>query len=178
MPEAFHFLRPWWLLALLPAALFLWLILRREHGERRWEKTIAPHLLKHLLVGRDDRRAFRPAYLVTAVLALGIVGAAGPTWRREPPPFTQDQAPLVIALDVSQSMAGTDIKPSRLERAKQKIRDLLTARAGARTGLIAYAGTAHLVMPPTDDPAVIEPFLAALSVEPDAGRRQERRRGA
>ena len=70
----------------------------------------------------------------------------------------------MIALDVSQSMAGTDIKPSRLERAKQKIRDLLTARAGARTGLIAYAGTAHLVMPPTDDPAVIEPFLAALSV--------------
>jgi Ca-activated chloride channel family protein len=60
-------------------------------------------------------------------------------------------------------MAGTDIKPSRLERAKQKVRDLLAARTGARTGLIAYAGTAHLVMPPTDDPAVIEPFLAALA---------------
>jgi Ca-activated chloride channel family protein len=164
MPElAFHFLRPWWLLALLPAALFLWLVLRREREGRRWEHAIAPHLLKHLLVGGGDSRAFRPAYLVTAVLAFAIVGAAGPTWRREPPPFTQDRAPLVIALDVSQSMAGTDLKPSRLERAKQKVRDLLAARGGARTGLVAYAGTAHLVMPSTDDPAVIEPFLAALA---------------
>ena len=59
-------------------------------------------------------------------------------------------------------MDQADVAPTRLERAKQKIRDLLGARAGARSGLIAYAGTAHLVMPLTDDRSVIEPFLAAL----------------
>jgi Ca-activated chloride channel family protein len=69
----------------------------------------------------------------------------------------------MIALAVTSSMTTQDIAPSRLERGKQKIRDLLAARAGARTGLIAYAGTAHLVMPLTDDRAVIEPFLAALA---------------
>ena len=60
-------------------------------------------------------------------------------------------------------MDQADVAPTRLERAKQKIRDLLGARAGARSGLIAYAGTAHLVMPLTDDRSVIEPFLAALA---------------
>src|SRR4029078_12884133 len=74
-----------------------------------------------------------------------------------------DKAPLMVVLAVGSSMNGTDVAPSRLERAQQKIGDLLRARAGARTGLIAYAGTAHLVMPPTDDRSVIEPFLAALA---------------
>ena len=71
----------------------------------------------------------------------------------------------MIALSVAPTMGQTDVAPSRLERAKQKVRDLLAARAGARTGLIAYSGTAHLVMPMTEDRAVIEPFLAALTPE-------------
>src|SRR5262249_14599275 len=67
------------------------------------------------------------------------------------------------ALSVAPSMAEHDVPPSRLERAKQKVRDLLAARAGARTGLIAYSGTAHLGMPMTDDRAGIGPFLGALT---------------
>jgi Ca-activated chloride channel homolog len=166
MPEAaavsLHFLRPWWLLALLPTALLVALILRRERAEVKWSGTIAPHLLKHLVVSPQGRWHIRPIWLVAAALALAILALAGPTWRREMPPFVEDKAPLMVVLDVSASMGQTDVAPSRLERAKQKIRDLLSARSGARTGLIAYAGTAHLVMPLTDDPAVIEPFLAAL----------------
>jgi Ca-activated chloride channel family protein len=96
-------------------------------------------------------------------MTLGIIALSGPTWRRELPPFVEDRAPLMIALSLSSSMTETDVAPSRLERAKQKIRDLLAARAGARAGLVAYAATSHLVMPLTDDRAVIEPFLAALA---------------
>ena len=80
----------------------------------------------------------------------------------------------MIVLALSTSMDQADVAPTRLERAKQKIRDLLGVRAGARSGLIAYAGTAHLVMPLTDDRSVIEPFLAAPRDRPDAGRRKER----
>src|SRR5262245_29250472 len=52
MPDAtaFHFLRPWWLLALVPTALLLALILRRERPEVQWSGVIAPHLLRHLIV--------------------------------------------------------------------------------------------------------------------------------
>lgn len=161
--SAFHFLRPWWLVALLPLAVMLALIVRRQRPDVQWAAIIAPHLLKHLVVEPSRRRVVRPVYLVALGLTLGIVALAGPTWRRELPPFVEDKAPLMIALDVSSSMSQTDVAPSRLERAKQKIRDLLSARAGARTGLIAYAGSAHLVMPLTDDRSVIEPFLSALS---------------
>src|SRR5262245_41308826 len=163
MLEAFHFLRPWWLLAMVPTALLLALILRRERAEVQWGGVIAPHLLKHLVETPPGRWRIRPAWLVASGLALAIVALAGPSWRRELPPFVEDKAPLMIALDVSASMGQPDVAPTRLERAKQKIRDFLAARAGARTGLIAYAGTAHLVMPLTDDRAVLEPFLAALA---------------
>ena len=166
MPEAgaayFHFLRPLWLLALVPVAVVLALLLHRQGTRKRWGNVIAPHLLAYLIVA-PRRWMPNPAYLVAAGLALASVALAGPTWRREMPPFVEDKAPLMIALAVATSMATPDVAPSRLERAKQKISDLMAARTGARTGLIAYAGSAHLVMPMTDDSGVIRPFLAALS---------------
>ncbi len=166
MPDAavpFHFLRPLWLLALLPVAAIFILAFRRESIEAQWGGVVARHLLKHLIVQPGKARAFNPLYLVASGLVVAIIALAGPTWERELPPFVEDTSPLMIVLAVSSSMDGTDVAPSRLERAKQKINDLLVARARARTGLVAYAGTAHLVMPLTDDRAVIEPFLAALT---------------
>jgi len=62
-------------------------------------------------------------------------------------------------------MLSTDVAPSRLERAKQKILDLISTRTGARTALIAYAGSAHRVAPLTEDPEVLKPFLEGLSPE-------------
>jgi Ca-activated chloride channel homolog len=60
-------------------------------------------------------------------------------------------------------MLAQDIQPSRLERAAQKIRDLLAERPGTRTALVAYAGSAHLVMPLTRDAELIARFAAELS---------------
>jgi len=167
MPDSlvlpFHLLRPLWLLALIPVAAIFAVLQWRRSARTQWGGVIAPHLLNHLIVQPGGSRSVNPLYLVGTGMALGIVALAGPTWRRELPPFVEDKAPLMIALSVASSMNLTDVAPSRLERAKQKIRDLLAARAGARTGLVAYAGTAHLVMPLTDDRSVIEPFLAALA---------------
>jgi len=167
MPDSvamsFHLLRPLWLVALLPVAAIFALLQWQHSARAQWGGVIAPHLLDHLIVQPDGSRSVNPLYLVAGGMVLGIVALSGPTWRREIPPFVEDKAPLMIALSVASSMNQTDVAPSRLERARQKIRDLLAARAGARTGLVAYAGTAHLVMPLTDDRSVIEPFLAALA---------------
>jgi Ca-activated chloride channel family protein len=160
---SFHFLRPLWLLGLIPLAIAVAVLLRRQDVRAQWGGVIAPHLLTHLIVRPGRGRHVDPVYLVATAMMLGIIGLSGPTWRRELPPFVEDKAPLMIALAVGSSMNETDVAPSRLERAKQKVRDLLAARAGARTGLVAFAGTAHLVMPPTDDRSVLEPFLAALA---------------
>lgn len=158
----FHFLRPLWLLG-LPAALLLYLGVRLHLGpDRRWRGVIAPHLLKHLKVAGGDAAWFRPIHLVTLAIALGSLSLAGPAWERERTPFSEDLAPLVIAIDLSQGMDAIDVPPTRLERAKQKARDLLTLRRGARTGLLVYAGTAHMVLPFTDDPSALETFVTAL----------------
>jgi Ca-activated chloride channel family protein len=170
--ELFHFLRPSWLLLLLPGALIIVSILRRQDPMRSWRAVIAPELLEHLAIRKEQRRSrLRPVYLLAFLWFTGIVAMAGPSWEKEPTPFTEDQAALFIVLKVTPEMLAEDIQPSRLQRSVQKISDLLALRPGSKTGLIAYAGSAHLVMPLTSDPDIISYFAAELvpDVMPEAG---------
>jgi Ca-activated chloride channel family protein len=165
MEQGFHFIRPLWLLLLPMGPLLLWWWGRRNDPLQRWKGMIAPHLLAHLVVGDGERWRPRPIHLVCAVLILGSIACAGPTWELESPPFAEDRAPLVVAMDLSAAMNAMDVSPTRLERAKQKVRDLMVLRAGGRTGLIVYTSSAHMVLPPTDDAALMEMFLSALSTD-------------
>lgn len=158
-----HFIRPLWLLLILPASLLPWAWQRQRGGMQRLRAVFAPHLLKHLVVRPQDQQRLRPVWLLGALLALGAVTAAGPTWELDRPPFLEDQAPLILAVDLSPSMDAGDVAPSRLEAVQNKLRDLLQRRSGARTALLVYAGTAHLVLPPTDDPELLETYIQALS---------------
>jgi Ca-activated chloride channel family protein len=161
-PSAFHFLRPEWLWLALPSALVVFLLLRRDDPVRPFRGIVAPHLLPHLLVGVKRGFHVQPVHLLAAFLAIATLALAGPTWQREAPPFALDRAALVIALDLSHGMDATDVQPTRLERAKQKLRDLLALREGSRSALVAYAGTAHTVLPLTDDRKILETYLEAL----------------
>ena len=163
--EQFHFLRPFWLLV-IPLAIWLHLRLRRAFSAALvWKSVIAPHLLDSLTVGGREARRIRPYQLMTAALVLAAIALAGPTWQREITPFTEDRAQLIVALELTPTMLGVDQPPSRLERAKQKLRDLLERRKGARTAVIGYAGSAHAVLPLTDDTRLIEVYLESLSPE-------------
>lgn len=158
----FHFLRPLWLLLALFGAVLPLLWRRGRDLQRRLRGNIAEHLLPHLLVTPQDHQRLRPVHLLCALLILGAVAAAGPTWEQDRPDFLENRAPLIVAVDLSPSMDASDVQPSRLEAAKHKLHDLIQRRAGARTALIAYAGSAHLVLPPTDDPALLDTFIQAL----------------
>jgi Ca-activated chloride channel homolog len=161
--EVFHFSRLW-PLVLVPVVLLLWWRIRTRASVGTSLPTgIAPHLAKALSVGNLTKRRLYPIDGVALTLILIALGAAGPTWSRVPNPLVADTAPLVVVLKVSKSMGRTDLPPSRLERGKHKILDLLQGRAGARTALVAYAGSAHRVVPLTEDPAVLKPFLEGLS---------------
>lgn len=169
----FHFLRPWWLLV-LPVAVLLYVHLRRrEEAARSFEGLIAPHLLEHLVVSGGVAERIRPRHLIATLLALGGLALSGPTWSREPSPFAADAAAIVIAVDVSTTMNAVDVQPTRLDRAKQKVHDLVALRPGARTGIVAYAGAAHVVLPLTDDPAVVDMYVEALTtaIMPVQGQR-------
>ncbi|WP_444439337.1 VWA domain-containing protein [Pseudomonas sp. A6] len=160
---AFHFLRPLWLLTLLPGVLLPLLWTRRHDLVRRLDGIIAPHLLQHLVITPQDNQRLRPVHLLGALLVLGGIAAAGPTWEQDRPAFLDNRAPLILALDLSPSMDADDVPPSRLEAAKHKLHDLIQRRAGGRTALLAYAGSAHLVLPATEDPALLDSFLQALA---------------
>lgn len=168
----FHFLRPLWLLALFAAPLLVVLIGRSTDVRSQWRGMIAPHLLDHLLIEKGAKRRFHPVHLTAALIVVGAIAVAGPTWQREKPPFVEDTAPLAIVIDLTETMNATDISPTRLERAKLKVQDILSMRKGARTALFAYAGTAHMVLPLTDDANLIKTYLAALSpgIMPVTGR--------
>ncbi|ODT16549.1 MAG: hypothetical protein ABS35_27980 [Kaistia sp. SCN 65-12] len=161
--ENFHLLRPWVLLLLLPALALWWASHRASDTMRRWRQVIDPALLKHLVVGEAAHRALRPHHLLLAGIAVVTLAAAGPTWQREPSPFAEQAAPAMIVLKVTPSMTTPDLAPTRLDRARQKIGDLLKLRDGMPAGLIAYSGSAHLVLPPTPDRDVVIGMAGALS---------------
>jgi Ca-activated chloride channel family protein len=69
----------------------------------------------------------------------------------------------MIVLKVAPTMTTSDLAPTRLDRARQKIADLLALRDGMPAGLIAYSGSAHLVLPPTPDRDVVTAMAGALS---------------
>ncbi|WP_234496939.1 vWA domain-containing protein [Vibrio maritimus] len=160
----FHFIRPYWLLAFIPLVVLLLLRWRRE-SKSAWKTIVPEHLQKALIIGEQGWKSQLPLKLLSAILSVAIVICAGPTWEREPSPFGEDQGALAIVLDVSTSMEQTDLPPSRLERAKYKIRDLLEARKGGKTSLIVFGGSAHTAMPMTEDNQVFLPFLNAITPE-------------
>jgi Ca-activated chloride channel family protein len=167
----FHFLRPLWLLALGPAALAGWLLWRQQDPRRSYGAIIAPHLLAHLVIRAGKTRWLRPEVVLLGALPLSILALAGPSWRQEPSPFAEDHAAAMVVMKIAPSMQASDLQPSRLERAQHKLHDWLALRPGARAGLIAYSGSAHLVMPLTRDSRIVEQMAQALepSVMPVQG---------
>jgi len=159
----FHFLRPAWLLLLIPAVLLVWSAYQRSDSLRSWKKLISPHLLGHLLMHESGESGrWRPVYVLGLAWLVGIIALAGPSWQMQASPFSEDQSALFIVVKVTPQMLAQDIQPSRLQRSVMKIHDLLELRSDVRTGLIAYAGSAHLVMPLTSDAGIINSFMEAL----------------
>lgn len=160
---AFHFERPLWLLALLPAAA-LWMIERRHSDTlQQWRRVIDPALLSYLIVGTDQHRRVTPADGLFLGWIIAAIAVAGPAWQREPSPFADAKPAVAVVLKVTPSMLTGDLAPTRLDRARQKLADILAAREGASTALVAYAGSAHLVLPATPDSAAVLDLAKALS---------------
>ncbi|WP_231871118.1 VWA domain-containing protein [Halioglobus sp. HI00S01] len=159
---SFHLLRPEWLWAALPALLLAAALWHRARSAGNWESVIAPELLAPLLDGDRNRARRNVAPAILIIWLLATFAAAGPSWHQIPQPIHQTEDALVVVLDLSYSMVAADLEPSRIDRARQKLLDLLARRDEGQTGLIAYAGDAHIVTPLTDDTPTIANLLPAL----------------
>lgn len=156
------FARPAWLAALLPALALGWLLYQRSQKHSGWE-SLLPVAMQRELLQRDlaDRPRAR-FWLLAAGWLLAVLALAGPSWSVPAPAVSPNQAGVVVVLDVTPGMLADDVAPNRLQRAKHKIRDLLRLANDYQVALIAYAGSAHVVVPLTHDQNTLTNLLDAL----------------
>lgn len=165
-----HFAYPMWLWAaiVIPCAWILFFFFYRSRKpHHQLEKFIDRHLLPYLLINNPEEKKnyWKTLLLWSMAWCCLTLALAGPRWSfREMESFSQDQS-LVIVLDLSESMNTTDIKPSRLMRAKQKIEDLLNLSKGVKMGLLAFAADPHMISPLTEDKETIRHLLAHLETD-------------
>ncbi len=169
----FHFLRPFWFLALPVLFLVALVWLRRSLSRGGWEQLCDDRLLPFIIEHRPERNSRFPWLLFVLVALLSILALAGPVRQRLPLPVYRNESALVIVLDLSKSMDAEDIHPSRVGRARYKISDILRQRKDGLTALVVYSNNAFTVSPLTDDSATILNQLSALetSIMPAQGSR-------
>jgi Ca-activated chloride channel family protein len=173
--QHFHFLRPYWLLAFVVTFYIIRAFSLRDDSLAQWRSLMSAQMLTHLTVSGNNNNWLSPQKM-SLILSIPLcIVLMGPTWQQQDSPFSENNAPLIIALDVSKTMEQGDVQPSRLLRAKQKIIELLELRGDSKTALIAFAGSAHVVMPITNDREMIRHFLDALDekVMPISGKLPE-----
>lgn len=146
----FFFLRPQLLWGFTFVVWFAIILFKKVKDQDGWKKNISPHL-QQFMITKGNQSATAPKFILIGALSLIIVAAAGPTWSKIEKPGATIESALVVAFDASRSMQANDIKPNRLERGKQKVHDLLEAQPGNHVALIAFAQTAHLALPFTND---------------------------
>lgn len=150
-------------LLLVPAILSGLYLLAARRRQRDLESFAARGVLPRLIPLENLRRmgAWRAVMALCAVL--GVAGSLlGPLWGRQWQENTQQGASVIFALDTSRSMLAGDIAPSRLERAKSALAELVAGLRGDRVGLICFAGRSFLQVPPTSDYAAFAMALEAV----------------
>jgi Ca-activated chloride channel family protein len=169
----FHFIRPLWLLILpLSWGLVYWLM-RKTNQQGHWTALIDAELLPSLLLDKGNEHIRPSSALPWLLLAwtFAALAMAGPTWQKDATIAYSAPSSWVVLLDLSPSMAATDVSPNRYIRARYAIDDILTGAHDAHVALIAFSQEAFTVTPLTADVATIRSLLPSLSPDmmPSAG---------
>ncbi len=158
-----HFLRPWWILGLIPLIVAVMKVHQFTLLSQNWERVVDPLLAPFVLQG-DELKAHRwPSVLLGVIGGLMLIALAGPVWEKLPVPVFKGENKIVLVLDVSQSMDAKDIKPSRIVRARYKVGDMLSAYPEAQFGLVIFSQVPYIISPITDDAATVESLLPAVT---------------
>lgn len=153
------------MLFLIWAAPLLFLIV--IYGMRRRRKVLSNFSsergLEAIAATADTNRRWIKAVLILGALIFTALAMAGPQYGYKWREIERKGVDIIVAMDCSRSMLATDIKPTRLDRTKREIFDLLHLLQGDRIGLVAFAGTAFVQCPLTLDYEAFHLFLNALS---------------
>ncbi len=174
--QEFHFLRPYWLLALfLLVPLYIWAI---KQGEvlSSWARVCDKNLLEFLLVKNSGEQKNISMWRIFVIVSTLVIALAGPSWSKKDNPALSVNNPVMILLNMSQEMWSKDVSPSRIVRAKYLIKDITAELNNTESGLIVYSSEPYMITPLTEDDSLIDNLLPALelNIMPENGDRLDR----
>ncbi|MFP6848579.1 MAG: VWA domain-containing protein [Pseudomonas sp.] len=170
-----HWQRPFWLLLIPLLGLLLWQLWHREKRSGRWQALLPGAFHAALLTSSRGRNSRLPWIVLGLAWLLALLALLGPSWQRIEQHNPKPADPLVVVLELTPEMLASDASPNRLAQAKRKLLDLLEARQDAQTAIVVYAGSAHTLVPLSDDLATSRNLLDALTpgIMPEAGKRAD-----
>ena len=170
-----HWSRPGWLLMLPALGWLLWRLWNRQKRVGRWQMIIPSAFHSALLSGGGGRESKLPWVVLGLGWLLAVLALLGPSWQRVEQNSQRPVDPLVVMIELTPEMLAADSPPTRLEQARRKLLDLLQARSDSQTAIIVYAGSAHTLVPLSDDLATSKNLLDAIkpSIMPEAGQRAD-----
>ena len=162
----FHFLRPWWLLTLVPVLLLCVLLYFYRREQSPWHSVIAPHLQQALL-GAQRLLKKQPLALPLLLLCwlISVLALAGPSWQKLPQPAFALKKATVLVLDMSMSMRATDMAPDRLTQLRFAALDYASQLTEGELALLSFAGDAFVISPLTPDHNNIRLLIPDLKPE-------------
>ena len=171
----FHFLRPLWLLA-VPLVWWMVFLLRKKWWQKGdWDGEVEPHLLEFLATSHSHHKRKLLPWVMCLAGTLLLLSLAGPAWQNKPQPLIKKSQARVLVLDLSFSMLASDVKPTRIDRVRFKLEDLLNNFSEGETALVGYAGEAFVISPLTHDADTISSLLPGLhpNIMPVPGSRAD-----
>ncbi|UVL54847.1 tetratricopeptide repeat protein [Pseudomonas sp. B21-035] len=170
-----QWLRPLWLVVLPLLAWLLWKLWHRQKRAGRWQMILPAAFHAVLLGGGNGRDSKLPWIALGLAWLITVLALVGPSWQRLEDTRQRPADPLVVLLELTPQMLADDAAPNRLEQARRKILDLLEHRRDSQTAIIVYAGSAHTLVPLSDDLATSRNLLEALdpAIMPQAGQRAD-----
>ena len=174
--QDFHFLRPYWLIGLILPVLIYLQSYSQQKAESAWSKVCDENLLDFLLIKSNGEKRKWPMISAVVTVLFLVVALAGPTWSKKSNPALSVENPVMIMLNMSGDMWQKDVSPSRIERAKYVIKDLVKTLKNTESGLIVYSKEPFMITPLTEDAAIIDNLLPALemNIMPENGDRLDR----
>ena len=171
----FHFLRPLWLLA-VPLVWWMVFMLRKKWWQKGgWDREVDSHLLEFLASSPSQHKRKLLPWVMCLAGTLLLLSLAGPAWQKKPQPLIKKSQARVLVLDLSFSMLATDVKPTRIDRVRFKLEDLLNNFSEGETALVGYAGEAFIISPLTHDANTVSALLPGLhpNIMPVPGSRAD-----
>ena len=170
-----HWQRPFWLLLIPLLGFLLWQLWHREKRSGRWQALLPSAFQAALLTASGGRNSRLPWLALGLAWLLALLALLGPSWQRIEQHNPKPADPLVVLLELTPEMLASDASPNRLAQAKRKLLDLLEARQDAQTAIVVYAGSAHTLVPLSDDLATSRNLLDVLSpaIMPEPGKRAD-----